>query len=145
MVTGIVGVALLAVVLAPVPERYDDVDASTDTSARAWLDATMAALAPDAVVVSWWSYSTTLWYGHLVEGQRPDVTIIDDRTIIDEGLGDAGAVVDKYFGQRPVYLVRLEGDLGPIRAEYELEPVPGLPPLTNVYRVVRRTGSSGRN
>jgi len=143
VVGGIVAVALLAVVLAPVPGRYASVDASTDTEARAWLDATMAALAPDAVVVSWWSYSTTLWYGHLVEDQRPDITIIDDRTIIDEDLGDAGAVIDKYFGSRPVYLVRLESDLLPIRAKYDIEPVPGLPSLTRVYRVVSRKGSNG--
>ena len=28
---------------------------------------------PDAVVISWWSYSTPLWYGQLVEGRRPDI------------------------------------------------------------------------
>jgi hypothetical protein len=140
--SGIVTVALLAVVLAPVPQRYDHVDASSDTDARTWLDATMAALAPDAVVVSWWSYSTTLWYGHLVEGQRPDITIIDDRTIIDEDLGDAGAVIDRYFGTRPVYLVRLESDLIAFQEEYDIEPVAGLPSLTRVYRVVGRKGSN---
>jgi len=143
VLSGIVAVALLAVVVAPVPQRYDSVDASSDTDARAWLDATMAALAPNAVVVSWWSYSTTLWYGHFVEGLRPDITIIDDRTILDEDLGDAGAVIEKYLGERPVYLVRLESDLIPIRAEYDLEPVAGLPPLTRVYRVVGRKGSNG--
>ena len=67
-----------------VPDRFDDADASGDTGAREWLDATLAALEPDPVVISWWSYSTPLWYGRWVEGARPDMTIIDDRTMLDE-------------------------------------------------------------
>ena len=46
-------------------------------------------LEPDPVVISWWSYSTALWYAQCVDGQRPDVAIIDDRTRLDENLGAA--------------------------------------------------------
>ena len=40
----------------------------------------------NAVVISWWSYSTPLWYHRWVLGERPDVTIIDERNILDDGL-----------------------------------------------------------
>ena len=46
------------------------------------------------MVVSWWSYSTPLWYGRWVEGRRPDVTIIDDRDILDDGYGDGRGAID---------------------------------------------------
>ena len=38
-------------------------------------------------MVSWWSYSTPLWYAQRVEGRRPDIVIVDDRTRLDEDLG----------------------------------------------------------
>ena len=39
-------------------------------------------------------YSTPLWYAQHVEGRGPDVTIIDDRTRLDEDLGDVTDVID---------------------------------------------------
>ena len=58
---------------------------ATDASGAAWLDAAYAVLPHDAVVISWWSYSTTLWYGRWIEGRRPDVQIVDDRNLLDDG------------------------------------------------------------
>lgn len=133
-----VGAALVAGVLAPVPTRFASADASDDTWARAWVDALLPQLEPDPVVVSWWSYSTPLWYVRWAEGQRPDMTIIDDRDVLDDGLGDLGDVIDGYLEQgRPVYLIRLEDDLPPYHARFELEEVPDLPGGT-VWRVAGR-------
>ena len=42
---------------------------------------------PNAVIVSWWSYSTPLWYAQVIEGRRPDIDIIDDRTRLDREPG----------------------------------------------------------
>ena len=67
-----------------------------------WLDDAMAGLDPDAVVVSWWSYSTALWYGTLVEGRRTDLRIVDDSTRESEGLGSVDDVIDANLGTRPV-------------------------------------------
>ena len=39
--------------------------------------------------------------------QPADVSIVDDRTRLDENLGDVVDVIDAQFGKRPVYLVRL--------------------------------------
>ena len=62
----------------------------TDRGGQAWLDEAFTALdRRTRSCVSWWSYSTTLWYGQLIEGRRPDLLIIDDRTRLDEGLGES--------------------------------------------------------
>jgi hypothetical protein len=66
-------------------------------------------VARDAVLVSWWSTSTPLWYAQKVEGMRPDIEIIDDRTMLDRDLGRAPDVIDRYLGTRPVYVIRLDG------------------------------------
>lgn len=143
LLTALVALVLLVPILAPVPQRLDMVDRSDDRGARAWLDATLTVVDRDAVIVSWWNYSTALWYGRWVEGRRPDVTIIDDRTILDEGYGTAHGAIDAFLGTRPVYLIRLDRDLEQFTDDYVLEPVPGIPwqPSGTVYRVLAATGS----
>ena len=93
---------------------------------------------PNAAVVSWWSFSTPLWYGRWVEGRRPDILIIDDRDILDDGYGTASAAIDRYLPERPVYLVRLARDLPPFVERYVLERVEGVPSPGDLYRVVAR-------
>ena len=66
----------------------------------------LQTLEPGAMIVSWWSYSTPLWYAQLVEGRRPDIAIVDDRTRLDENLGDLTDVIDANLGKRPVYVIR---------------------------------------
>jgi hypothetical protein len=115
--------------------RYAEVDESHDTSGRAWLSAMVQRLPPDALVISWWSYSTTLWYGQFAEGLRPDVTVIDDSTIVQNDLGDAQQVIDDNLGQRPVFLIRLGSDMPRYDERYLLTIVPGIPSSEPVYRV----------
>ena len=50
------------------------------------------------------------WYAQRVQGQRPDITIIDDRTRLDENLGGLTDVIDANLGNRPVYVIRLDPD-----------------------------------
>jgi hypothetical protein len=146
---GTLAAALLVVVLLlPVPDRLPQQDRSNETDARSWMDATFAALDPNAVIVSWWNYSTPLWYGQFVEGKRPDVKIIDDRNVLDEGYGSAQNAIDAFLGKRPVYLVRVDYDLPEYQALYRLEAVPGIPeqPSGTVYRVLPLTdGQSGNS
>ena len=133
-------IALIGVVL-PVPERSPSQDASAH-SARPWLEAVLAALEANAVVVSWWSYSTTLWYGRWVEGRREDVLIVDDRDVLDDGYGTAQGVIERFLGERPVYIVRLEPERLALSERYELEAVPGIP-SGNLHRVLGRRGQGG--
>jgi len=132
------GVVLLAVTVAPIPERLGRVDASSSTFGRDWLEATFSALEPNAAVVSWWSFSTPLWYGRWVEGRRDDIVIVDDRDVLDDGYGSAEAAIDHFLGQRPVYVVRLDRDLPRLHELYVLERVADVPSPGDLYRVMGR-------
>lgn len=132
-----VSLALVAALLTPtglaLSPRWRAVDRSRDTAMAVWLDDAMAVLDRDAVVVSWWSFSTPLWYGTLVEGRRPDLLIVDDSDLVHDNLGTAEDVIDAHLGRRPVYLIRAtDADLAALALRYDLEPV-GRP--TGVYRV----------
>ncbi|MEW5990071.1 MAG: DUF2723 domain-containing protein [Chloroflexota bacterium] len=137
---GLVATALGAVLLAPAIADFDAraaaADRSGDVSARRWVDAALSQIEEDAVVVSWWSTSTVLWYATLVEGERRDITIVDDRTRIDLGYGEATDVIDRFFGTRPVYVIRANAhDLGLVLERFVLEPL-AAEPAENVFRVV---------
>ena len=131
-------VVLLLPTVYAFPLRARHLDRSPDTSARRWLDAIFADLPENSVVVSWWSYSTPLWYGQHVEGRRPDLMIIDDRTLLDLHLGEAADAVAVYLDERPVYVIRANGnDLGLILKRFELEALADQT-LYNVWHVTGR-------
>ncbi len=133
LVTGLVGLTLVGV-----PARRDHMDASDETFGREWLDATLAALEPDAAVLSWWSFSTPLWYGRWVEGRRDDIVILDDRDILDDDFGRIENAIDQLLGQRPVYVMRLAQDLPALAERYQLERVETVPSPGDLYRVLGR-------
>lgn len=138
-ITLVAGLALVGGAVAPVPERFDSADASDDTWAREWVDAVLPQLEPDPVVISWWSFSTPLWYERWARGERPDMTIIDDRDVLDDDLGDLRDVIDRYLDEgRPVYLIRLDDDLPPFEERFELEALPDIPGGSDVWHVVGR-------
>lgn len=125
-----VGILAAAVLLAPTvvdaPARLERVDRSGDRDARRWVDNALAEMAPDAVIVSWWSYSTPLWYAQRVEGQRPDITIVDDRTRLDEELGSVTDVIDANLATRPVYVIRADPrEIRMLEERYVLDPIDG--------------------
>ncbi len=111
---------LLVPMVGIVPERQfpqssqhpDGVSQAEDIGSATWLRAVFASpeaggLPDRSVVVSWWSVSTTLWYGQKVEGLRPDVFVVDDRTRLDQNLGSVTDVIRMYLGSRPVFVDRL--------------------------------------
>jgi Protein of unknown function (DUF2723) len=135
-------VALLAPTVVDVPVRYRSVDRSHDRAAQIWVDRTFERLAPNAVVISWWSYSTPLWYAQLIEDRRPDIRIIDDRTRLDENLGDVSAVIDAYLPSRPVYVIRIEPDeIALLEQRYALLYLDGLS-ATGLTQVLARAAAS---
>jgi Protein of unknown function (DUF2723). len=134
----LVTLALLTPTLLDIPTRFAAVDESPDRSAANWVDHALAIMKPDALIVSWWSYSTPLWYAQRVEGRRPDLTIVDDRTRLDEGLGDITDVIDANLGLRPVYVIRSDPDEIALLAErYQLDPIDGVD-ARDLTRVVAR-------
>jgi hypothetical protein len=136
-------VALLLPTAFALPGRFARVDRSHDLGARDWVDRALLVMRPDAVIVSWWSYSTPLWYAQHIEGRRSDVKIVDDRTRLDEGLGDVTDVIDANLPTRPVYVIRVDPvDLALLEQRYVLQYLDG-PDARYLTRVVSRRESAG--
>ncbi len=120
----IVGVVLLLPALGDLDTRRDHADRSGDTGAISWLAEALPAVPQDAVLITWWSTSTPLWYAQKVQGLRPDIEIIDDRTMLDRDLGRAPDVIERYLGTRPVYVIRVQGgDTDELTRQYDMTPV----------------------
>lgn len=131
-----IGLALLVPTLVSLDARWGAADRSREVWAADWLDQVFDSVAPGAVIVSWWSYSTPLWYGQLVEGRRGDILIVDDRTRLDEEMGEVEDVIDRFLGTRPVYVIRAQGsDVKVLAEQYAIEPV-NRP--DNLFRVTNR-------
>ena len=134
-------VVLLVPTLLAAPARYRAIDESHDPGAAAWVDHALAVMPHDALIVSWWSYSTPLWYAQRVEGQRPDVAIVDDRTILDQDLGDIYSVIDRNLGQRPVFVIRDDPQqIAELARRYELQYIDG-PSARWLTRVIGLKGA----
>jgi len=144
VIAALLGAILIVPAAATVPRRFLTVDESWDHQARTWLTSLGAQLPQNSVIVSWWSFSTPLWYAQYVEGWRPDVTIIDDRTMLDQHLGNAQNVIDSYLASRPVYLIRTPSDLPQFQKRYVLKALTGVNGQT-IYQVTgnQPTGRSG--
>jgi 4-amino-4-deoxy-L-arabinose transferase-like glycosyltransferase len=120
----VLAVAILSPTILDLGPRRAATDRHTDAAGERWLATTLPALERDAVVVSWWSASTTLWYAQYVDGLRTDLFVVDDRTRLDQGLGEATDVIAKFLGKRPVYVIRANArDLGLVQALYDIAPV----------------------
>ncbi len=134
---GLAGALLLVPTIAAFPGRATAADRTTDRSAEQWLDAVLAELEPDAIVVSWWSYSTSLWYAQQIQGRRLDVFVVDDRTRLDMNLGELTDVIDSNLAiGRPVYVIRIDtAELEMLGARYRLVPLAS-PVAQNVLRVL---------
>jgi len=136
-------VALLVPSALDFGPRAKAADSSRDHAARRWLDAALSQIEPNAVIVSWWATSTTLWYGQFVDNLRPDLLVVDDRTRLDRHYGEATDVIELFLDSRPVYVTRANDyDLGLVMAKYSLQPLTAAP-ATNVYRVTGRLGAGG--
>lgn len=133
--------ALAAAPLALIPIHWAAADRHDDRRGEQIIEQVLTNVRPNAVVISWWSVSTSLWYGLHVDGKRPDVTVVDDRDIFDDGYRSVEDVITAHLGKRPVYLIRFPGDIVPLSERYVLEALPDvkLPPHDQpIYEVVSR-------
>ena len=122
----VLGIALLWPAIATLGERRQFADRSGQTAARTWLAQVLPLIPDNAVLVSWWSTSTPLWYAQKIEGLRPDIFVVDDRTMLDLDLGRAPDVINRYLEQRPVYVIRLPGrDTDELTAQFDMAVVAG--------------------
>ena len=120
---------------ASVVTGYEAHDQSENRDADHWVASVHALLPPNAVIVSWWSYSTPLWHHRWVLGERPDVTIIDERDILDDGYRTMNNAIRAHFGRRPVYVVLPGWELENVTERWEMSTVPTLPGFTRLLVV----------
>ena len=133
---GVLAVALVLPAALAAPATASLIDMSGDTRATDWSRWALETVGADAVVVSWWSFSTPLWYRTVVLGERPDVRVVDDRDRLDEELGSVDDVIRANVAARPVYLVRLPEEIASLEATWILETVPDPTGIQPLYRVV---------
>ncbi len=139
-VVALVGVALAVGLVAPAamaaPAARTGIDLSHDTRAADWSGWVLDTVGRDSVIVSWWSYSTPLWYRTVARGERPDVWVIDDRDRLDENLGSIDDVIRANLPSRPVFLVRPYREIVDLGLRWELEMVADPLGQQPLYRVV---------
>ena len=93
-------VAVAAVILA-VGSNWQRVDLSADWTTREQSEAILAQVEPNALVFGWWDTVPALQYLQLVEGRRPDVTVINRFLIRPEAMNQ---LILTAVGKRPVYI-----------------------------------------
>jgi hypothetical protein len=132
-----VAILLLAYPAWRAADGWKTNDASALDDGARWGAAAIAALEPNAVVISWWSYSTNLWYHQHVLGLRPDILVVDDRVRLDEGWGEVPETINRFLAQgRPVYVIPGPGWGTEIAGPHELERIETVPGYTPIWRVV---------
>lgn len=130
----VVGLAAL-LPLASLVTGYAAHDQSGNRDADAWVASVHAALPPNAVVISWWSYSTPLWHHRWILGARPDVTIIDERNILDDGYRTMSRAIGAHLGRRPVYVVPPDWRYAEITDRWETRTVTTYPGYTDLLLI----------
>ena len=126
LIAMLIGIALVVPTLADAPLRFKALDMSGRREAIIWTDHVFEVMEDKALILSWWSYSTPLWYAQKVEGRRDDIEIVDDRTRLDENLGSLTDVIDANLGHRPVYVMRLDSrELALLADRYDLDFIDG--------------------
>jgi hypothetical protein len=119
--TALAGVALaVALVALNLPSS----DRSQDTSGQTYVDAVFALLPRNAVILTFWGPSSPLWHAQQVEGERPDVLVVDDTNIVYEGWGTRENRIAAVICSRPVYDLRVnDNDMIPTRARWDVTTV----------------------
>jgi len=135
-VAGVVVLALGALLpAAALVTGYEAHDQSENRDADDWVASVHALLPANSVVVSWWSYSTPLWHHRWVLGERPDLTIIDERDVLDDGYRTMNNAIRAHFGSRPVYVLLPEWERRNVTDRWEMSTVPTLPGFTRLLLV----------
>ena len=90
------------------------------------------------MIVSWWSYSTPLWYHRWILGARPDVTIIDERNILDDGYRTMNRAIAAHIDRRPVFVVPPTWEYQLIVRDWMTRSVPTYPGYSELLQIEGR-------
>jgi hypothetical protein len=106
--------------------NYHQVDQSGNHTAETAGQEILSSVQPHTVIMSWWPYSTVLWYFIYGEHRRPDVSVIDDQTMIDNNWPDYAYVYRKFLAEgRPVYLLPEGTRIERAQQEFQVVPING--------------------
>ena len=102
--------------------NFDKANKSKEFEARIYSRNIFKNVSSNAVILSWWNYSTPLWYRQYVLGERKDVLIIN------KSPDEWDNYVMEYVNKRPVYAVESHY----IEDKYDVMSVGGIYQITNV-------------
>ena len=78
------------------------------------------------MILSWWSYSTPLWYAQRVQGDGPTSRSSTTGPAWTRTSGSLTDAIDANLGKRPVYVIRLDPREVALLAErYDLDYIDG--------------------
>jgi hypothetical protein len=95
----IFGIPIIILIIYNIANNFNGLDQSKNYSAHEFAQETFNNILPNGVIISWWSYSTPLWYLQKVESIRKDVQIYNLSHYQWE------AQVEKEISNKPVYLI----------------------------------------
>ena len=123
------------------PARYAAVDQTASTTPRHGSTARSTTWSPTRSSSAGGATRRRSGTSSASSGKRPDITIIDDRTRLDENLGGLTDAIDANLGTRPVYVLRLDPREVKLLAErYDLEYIDGTD-ATSLTKVIAKKGS----
>jgi hypothetical protein len=102
------GILVVSSVLLALAWNWSIVDLSADWTSRQRGEAILRNAHKNALVIGWWDVAPVAQYLQLVEGQRPDVRVIN-RFLIDPN--DLALAIEKEVRYRSVYIDREPNDL----------------------------------
>jgi hypothetical protein len=101
-------VTLIGAVLFAAAWNWRLVNLSSDWSSRTRGETILRQTAPGALVLGWWETTPLLQYLQLVEGQRPDIQVINRFLISPD---DMRALIAREIAHRPIYIDSVTTDL----------------------------------
>lgn len=95
----IIVIFILIPIYKNIYKNYNLVNQSQNNRAEIWARSVFENVEENAVIFSWWSYSTPLWYLKRIEKLRPDIMIIN------EGQNKWEEMAKNFVNQKPVYFI----------------------------------------
>jgi hypothetical protein len=99
---------LIGAVLFAAAWNWRLVNLSQDWSSRTRGETILRQTAPGALVLGWWETAPLLEYLQLVEGQRPDIQVINRFLIAPDDMRD---LIARELAHRPVYIDSVNSSL----------------------------------
>jgi hypothetical protein len=109
--------------------NWNNAESSHDYRGTIVTNKILSTVKLNAVIIPYWLFSTSLWYTSYVTHDRPDVLVLDDRNIEDDGYGTVEDTIRHFLGKRPIYIMRVDpNDITRLQEKFKLHLTQG-----NIY------------